>query len=160
MTDVEQCDAQRYGEVEELSEVIEQRDEKQTQKTVHYHEDDKLLLQQAKYDFVNKVASTRVGCAKLGPVLNSEGKKYTRALPKGEISHASAKMIAPPTAYAWINNIEGPWCGKQPPHGEISRSWVKYGEQQALKLVLRSLWESFLISKGASLKDCLIAGIF
>lgn len=155
---VEANDAEQYGEVEELSDVLEVRDEKHAKKQVENHEDDKFVLEQARADFVFKVSGNPWG-GKLGKLVNSEGKRYPKSVPPGQISHSVAKSMAPPSSYVWRHTKEGRWCGRMPPYGEVSRSWAKHGERQALILVLQSLWESFLTSNGATAKMCPIAGL-
>ncbi len=79
-----------------------------------------------------------------------------RRLPPSEISHDEAKMLAPPTSYVWRRHTTGHWCGKLPPHKEVSRSWTKYGEKEAVLAVLRELW----IQRGMGGDACPIEGLF
>ena len=79
-----------------------------------------------------------------------------RKVPPSEISHADAKLLAPPSSYVWRRHTTGHWCGKLPPHGEISRSWTKHGEREAVLGLIRELWTQHGMIGDA----CPIEGLF
>lgn len=86
--------------------------------------------------------------------------KGPRALPAlSEISQADAKKLAPPGAFLWKGNSSGTCNAKLEPSAQLSRSWRKYGEAQALKLALIGVWERYLEADGLSATDCPIAGL-
>ena len=157
---VEQSDV-AYGEVDELQDVLERRDEKDVAKEFEDYHQDKEELATVREDFRTKVAKVVKGGGKPGgPILNSDGKKYPRSLPKGVIEHSTAKILAPPDCFVWRSLTTGAWCGRHPPYGEITRSWAKHGEQQAMILMLREVWTTYLIAKGLTTRQCPIANSF
>ncbi len=79
-----------------------------------------------------------------------------RKVPPSEISHAEAKVLAPPSSYVWRRHTTGHWCGKLAPHKEVCRSWAKHGERAAVLEVLRELWTQ----RGMSGDACPVEGLF
>lgn len=87
------------------------------------------------------------------------GLRANKIPPIGAIEHADAKAWAPPTASVWRGLVEGTWQGHMPPFGRISRSWSRYGEEEALRLVLVQLWQNYCILQGLSFAECPLQGL-
>lgn len=164
---VEHCDA-NYAECEELDEVLEKNDEKVAEKQCKDHADDQAALQEARETFRTQVAASRgsssrgassSGSGKQPKILNSAGRRYPKNVPKGMITHEAAKSLRPPGSYVWRGLTDGKWCGRLPPFPEMSRSWAKYGEQQALRIVLVELWDLYLTGKGLGIEHCPIENL-
>lgn len=58
--------------------------------------------------------------------------------PPSTIDHASTKKYLPPQALIWRSNGSGTWSMKLEPFAQVSRSWAKYGEHEALRLCVAS----------------------
>lgn len=75
-----------------------------------------------------------------GAASSSRGSGSRMKLPKGAITQAEAKLLAPPDSYIWRNESSQSWCGCIKPMGSISRSWMCHGHKGACVKVLRELW--------------------
>lgn len=76
------------------------------------------------------------------------------------IDHSEAKVLAPPGAYVWRHHTAGTWNSKLPPHPACSRSWRKYTEEGALRLVLEDAWQRFCDGEGIPLSHCPLQQLF
>lgn len=157
---VEKAECETFADCEGLQEVLEPRDEKSLQKGAKMIEHEKLAYEQVKTDFIKTAAAKGVGPEKLGKCVSAAGKAFPKFVPEGTIGHAEAKALCPPTAFVWRNVKQGRWCARQPPWGEVSRSWAKWGERESLLEVLKVVWEQFLMSKALPTKECPIKGLF
>lgn len=83
-----------------------------------------------------------------------------RLPPISTIAHGDAKRYAPPGAFVWRSLVSGAWQGHLQPYARCGRSWARYGEHEALRLVLADLWDKWLDGQGKGRSDCPIAGIF
>ena len=81
-------------------------------------------------------------------------------LPLGIIDVTEARRYLPPTASVWRGKKYGSWQGHYKPYPRIGRSWNKYSEAEALRLVHVYLWGSYLLEKGHFESECPIKGIF
>lgn len=148
-----------YAHVEELHDCLEVRDEEEVEKKVSEWQEDQAELKQVIAEFSDKV-KTLPNRRRSGKLVNNAGKRYPRALPRGQIPRDVAKALSPPGSYLWRARTDGRWCGRLPPYGELSRSWAKFGEQEALRLVLQQMWRLFLARTGRHESDCPIGDLF
>lgn len=89
----------------------------------------------------------------------SLGLRAGRIPPIGTIPHSQAKQWAPPKSSVWRGVQSGSWQGHMEPFGRISRSWNRYGEEEALRLVLVHLWQNFCDLQGVRYEDCPLQGL-
>lgn len=78
----------------------------------------------------------------------------------GTIAHGDAKRYAPPGSFVWRSVVAGAWQGHLRPYARVGRAWARYGEHEALRLVLADLWEKWLDSQGKERTECPIQGVF
>lgn len=147
-----------YAQVEELSDVLERRDEKALEEKAKALTSDQADLEDVREKFKERVR--QLPGHKSRKIVDSRGKAYRRSFPQGTIAHATAKLMCPPGGFLWRALTDGRWCGRLPPYSEFSRSWAKYSEQLALKLVLQEMWRQYLSRNGRELSDCPIEGMF
>lgn len=149
-----------FGECEELDEVLERKDEKAAEVEAKEHVSAQEALTVARDEFRSRVASVSGRRAKAKKVPAPPGRKWPKNVPVGVIDHATGKAMAPPGAVVWRARTDGRWCGKLRSYPEVSRSWARYGERQAMILMLRELWEEYLCAAGMGIEACPIDGIF
>ena len=84
------------------------------------------------------------------------------AVGKNDLSHADAKLMIPPTTSIWRANFIGAWMGHPYPHPRIQELWADHNNDssQALKALVRRLWESYLHDKKLPLAACPIKDLF
>lgn len=56
--------------------------------------------------------------------------------------------------------MAGAWQGHLQPYCRVGRSWARYGEHEALRLVIADLWDKWLDSEGKQRSECPIEGVF
>ena len=78
----------------------------------------------------------------------------------GTIPHVEAKALAPPGSHLWIARGDQTWNGRYPPFSSHSRSWHRYGERDALILVLRAVWEDYCDAHGMDTSEVPVQGLF
>lgn len=95
--------------------------------------------------------------AKTGPLARAYPKKLP---PPAQIAHADAKKFVPQGGHIWRGLQSGTWEGHFEGYKRVSRSWSRYGEHQALHLVLKDMWERWHEFNGLPHSACPISGIF
>ena len=77
--------------------------------------------------------------------------KAKRSLPSsGSIDHATARTLIPPDCALWQSRCPGSWNIKVAPlRNAVCRSWNKYGQVQALFLVVVEAWKLWCTVHGA-----------
>ena len=88
---------------------------------------------------------------------------FPKSLPKwppGIIDVTEARRYLPPTASVWRDKKYGSWQGHYKPYPRIGRSWNKYSEAEALRLVYVYVWGWYLLEKGQFESECPIKGMF
>lgn len=101
------------------------------------------------------------GKPRRGGSSSSAAGKYPKKVPPiNKISHQEAKKYIPEGASIWRGLQSGTWEGHFPPFRRVSRSWQRYGEDEALRLVLQSLWTNWHEFNGIPTAACPIEGIF
>lgn len=84
-----------------------------------------------------------------------------RSLPDlSTIDHKDVKRWIPPNSYALKNNTTGEWIARLKGGASVSRSWGRYGEAEALRLVLRHIWAQHCDQEGLDYGDCPVGGLF
>lgn len=86
--------------------------------------------------------------------------KRVPSFPDAGIDLVLARALVPAGGALWKDQKFGSWQGHYPPFPRIGRSWRKYTEREALRLVLENLWGWHLLEKGLQPADCPISGIF
>jgi hypothetical protein len=89
-------------------------------------------------------------------------RKYKKLpdLPPSDIPVHNARCMIPPGSFLWQDDKQGSWQGHHPPYPRKGRSWRKWGEGTALKLVLRHLWCRYLIDEGWDCDLCPVPDLF
>jgi hypothetical protein len=75
------------------------------------------------------------------------------------ITQIKAKTFMPEGCPIWKSNTDSSWNIRVPPRNPVSRSWVRYGEDGALKVVITIAWSQYCTIKGIPFKDCPIKGL-
>lgn len=84
-----------------------------------------------------------------------------KALPDlSTIAHSQIRALAPPNSKVWKNNSSGAWIARFGDQPTISRSWQRYSEGAALRLVLQHLWRAHCESEGLPLEEVPFSGLF
>jgi hypothetical protein len=154
-------------QVDEAVEVLDPSDEKvlrnQQKDAVSSMEECKTFKQ----DFKLKAKHVHEAAAKAVPKKKGKPKavaaKYPARLPKfpeHSITVEMARSCVPEGGFLWADVQFGSWQGHFPPHPRKGRAWRKYGEKEALRLVLEDLWGHYLVQHGLDPCACPIKGIF
>lgn len=151
--------------IEELDEVLERQDEKQVEQQQRSHEEVSRQLNDMRCEYRTKVSGgngtgSRASSSRTPAIHPPGGGKYPKTYPTSEIPHARAKKLAPPDSFVWRSLTTGQWNGRFGAYPQVTRSWSRYGEGLALKLVLQELWSQYLTSIGRSEASCPIDGLF
>ena len=82
-------------------------------------------------------------------------------LPKeiGTLSQVAMKAFMPPGSFLWQSRGLS-WHSKVPPFSETSRSWAKYGQENACFRVVKEAWSRHLMCNGMERAECPVEGIF
>lgn len=150
--------------LDEAVEVLEKRDEKQVTQAKEQAATKSADVAVFREGLKVKAAQVRAAVAKAKPAArrktSSSASTRKHKYPIGRVAHSEAKRYCPPGAFVWRGLNDGAWWGRVPPFKRVSRSWAAYGEEQALKLVLESLWATHLETQGLGLDACPWAGLF
>lgn len=85
---------------------------------------------------------------------NARGKRSaTQPAAPSTISQATAKMFVPPSAFIWRGVSRCDWNGHLEPYRRVRATWSKFGEEGAMKEVLRMLWEQHCEKEGLPFPD-------
>ena len=148
-------------QVDEAMDVIEPNDAKdikqQQEKSEKQKIDTKLFSQEYRLKR-RAVPNKRLGGTKANP----KGKvKCHSKLPANfsELLHKDVRPFSPPDANVWKSNSTGAWIGRLHPAGCTSRSWDKYTDVGALRLVLVSLWQQWCDRSGLQYSECPLQGL-
>lgn len=145
-----------------LDEVVEKADRSQFKKQVKDEEQQKAAAERFRKDL-------QVGLTKAAKT--KEGKKYAQAektrlkkVPRqqfvpSKLGREYLVALAPPGAKFWRSE-GGTWQVHLRPHARLSRSWQKYGEAEAARLILRGCWEQHLSAAGLDDSHCPVQGLF
>ena len=92
----------------------------------------------------------------------AQAKQTTNQLPANceMMDQAMAKPFMPEGSALWKSRSDACWHGKVLGFGEVSRSVRAYGEDRALRLVLRECWRRHLDKHGLDVERCPIGGPF
>ena len=88
------------------------------------------------------------------------GKGAARYVVPSTIPQVEARTFAPEGASVWRGVVRSEWCGHCPPHRRIAASWLTYGEQGALRVVLQRLWDQSLGLRGVDRSACPYDGLW
>eukprot|EP00969_Alexandrium_andersonii_P018671 815383-Alexandrium_andersonii.AAC.1 len=138
---------------DEAAQVLDKRDQALMKEAMDHKLGLESELKQFKEHYKEKVerhSSVSGARGKKGQA-KSQKKKYPAKYPTGTIPHSDAKALAPEGSHVWRGLAEGTWQGHLPPFKRVSRSWARYTEQGALRLVLQDLWGNWLDSRGLDL---------
>ena len=89
-----------------------------------------------------------------------EGKLAARYAAPSTIPQAQAREFAPEGTHIWRGVVRSEWCGHCPPHRRAAASWLVFGEQQALRVVLQRLWDQWLGLRGLDRSACPYDGLW
>lgn len=76
-----------------------------------------------------------------------------------ELAQSEYKRYLPEGAFLWKSNFNGSWNARLPPFGQVSRSWSKHGEFEALRLVLAGVWYQWCDVNGIEHSACPMEGL-
>lgn len=72
----------------------------------------------------------------------------------GRIPQSDGKRYMPPDSYLWKARSERSWRSRVPPFREVSRSWHKFGEDEALFFVVQDAWRKWCTLNGVEEHEC------
>ena len=79
----------------------------------------------------------------------------------GRITHKDGKKLMPPNSSLWCSRNPGAWnCKVHPLRHSISRSWRRYGEEQALFLVVQEAWKMHCLLSGLPADQCPMDNVY
>ena len=78
----------------------------------------------------------------------------------GRISHSEAKKLMPPGGQLWQDKDPGGWHSRMPPLKEHARSWSKYGQEEAMFLVVKEAWRQYCYLEGLTPEQCQMEHVF
>lgn len=98
------------------------------------------------------------------PGAGKRGKKVAtaparKALPS-TIPQSQAKKWVPEGTHIWRGLTRSEWCGHCEPYKRIQASWHLHGEEGAMRIIIRRLWEQNLEADGLGPEACPFDGIF
>ena len=76
-----------------------------------------------------------------------------------DMTEEVAQALAPPECRMWRDDFNCRWQAQFKYFGNKSRSWAKYGFDQALVLVLEWAWRQCLLHNGLDETHCPIQGL-
>ena len=96
------------------------------------------------------------------PTEPKDASTLPKKLPRvaSEIEHATVKHFAPAGGYLWRDRCLNSWCAQYKPWPPVRRSWVKYGEPEALRLCIAHLWEKHCFSLDLPKSACPFEGVW
>lgn len=155
-------DEDALNSLDEAVEVLEKRDEKTVAKAKESAQVRAAEVVSFREALKEKAAAVRVASAKAKAGAKRQRRAAVRKhkFPEGRVSHVDAKRLCPPDSFVWRGLNDGAWWGHMPPFKRISRSWSAYGEEEALKIVLRHLWTLHLDTHGLDRESCIWEGLF
>ena len=80
--------------------------------------------------------------------------KKARYLLPSTIPQRKARKHIPDDCHIWRGVVRSEWCGHCRGHRRVQASWLKYGERNALIVVLRMLWDQHLTKHGKQRDQC------
>lgn len=88
------------------------------------------------------------------------GYKGPSSLPATPLrEQADLVKYIPPGANIWKSRAPGSWNARLPPFGYHSRSIKRYGEDGAIREILRAVWDCYLVAAGAEPSECPVQGL-
>ena len=76
------------------------------------------------------------------------------------IPQERARQFVPPGGHIWRGLQTSHWGGHLPPYSRCSARWKEYGEEEAMRVILRTLWRQWCEKEGKSIDACPLAGLF
>lgn len=76
-----------------------------------------------------------------------------------ELSQAQAKRYIPQGTSIWRGTVQGSWQGHCPPFARVHESWRRSSEPEAMRRVIRTLWQQHICKNGLDDSACPWAGI-
>lgn len=158
------------AQVEEAAEVLDRADEKEMQASRSRQGDAARELESFTREFSARAAAVRASAkAKAKPRARAKAsgdqpvRSFPRKLPhwpEHSVDMAQARKLLPEGATLWRDVRYGNFQAHYAPFPRISRSWGKYGERNALILVLQDVWQAHLFEQGQPRSACPIRDLF
>lgn len=155
---------QELLELDDVHEVLDRHDVKavdQQRTTVANHLDERKRFVE---EYGKKMAARPKAKAKRAPRPGSAAARQAtlppRLPPASEIRQADAKLVCPPGGHVWLSHKWGNWQAHYPPCKRVSRSFARYGQQEALRQCIVYLWTKHCEHQGIPEAQCPLAGVF
>ena len=154
---------QELLEVEEAAKLLTNEDEKVLKQEQEAGQERRNRYQAFAAEYSEKKRAARAAAEAASSSSRARGrpkgaaKAAPRQLPAKmsiAMSQAEAKEWMPPGSYIWKSSRDASWFGRLPPFNRVARSWRKYGEHQALRLVVSAVWHQWMDYHGVSGEDC------
>lgn len=153
--------AEEFAELDEAAELLERQDQQKVKQEKQSHE---TLKEQASTYTQAYVAKQRdLRQQKKNGGSRSKAKVKTIRIPRfpdHDIELETARALAPPGSSLWMSRAEGNWQGHFKPFPRISRSWNRWGESEALRLVLQALWDRYCQRHGLTRSETGVVGLW
>lgn len=150
-------------ELDEAAKTLEPNDAKEVDKSREQHESRKQAFDNLCARYRERRATARPVGGKHSSTTRSRGgsaSKPTRLPENGRIAHSEGKRFLPSGAFLLKSRGDKAWKSRMPPFKEVSRSWHKHGEEQALFLVILDAWQKWCVVEGVSEAACPMLGVF
>jgi hypothetical protein len=85
---------------------------------------------------------------------NTKKRKVERGTLPTEISQKDAKKFIPAGCSIWRGCTRGSWQGHCKPFARVYESWASSSEHEAMKRVIKKLWEQHLLLSGKTMDEC------
>lgn len=160
LPDDECCNAfsSAVQEIDEAVEVLEQFDHE----TVKQEQETAATRIAAKVEFQRAYAERRKAW-RLARESNKKRAAPKHAVKKGELptemTQAQANKFIPPGTTIWRGVVQGSWQGHCEPFARVYESWRRSSEPEAMRRVIRTLWEQHIAKHGLDRSACPWAGI-
>ncbi len=87
-----------------------------------------------------------------------KSKKGKKEMTKGSlptvISQRDAKKFIPPGTHIWRGLTKGSWQGHCEPFARVYESWANSSEPEAMRRIIKKLWEQYLMVSGKDWSHC------
>lgn len=156
LADDEMCNeySAAIQEVEEAAEVLETSDKEAMEAEKKGAASRLAAREEFKQIYVDEARKFRIAREK------EAKKRRKKAEPSGkkqmptELTQAVARTMIPPDTSIWRGTVNGSWQGHCRPFCRIHESWKKSSEPEAMRRVIKTLWEQWLAKNGMTAADC------
>lgn len=150
-------------QVDEAIEVLERRDQEVLMKEQKTASERCEEVKRYRAEYARKrqaVHAAAVPAAKAKAKAKAKCKAVAKPKLPCSVPHHELKQYIPEGTSVWRDLTRGAFCAECPPYRRFSKSWHLYGQEGAMREVVKDLWRLRLQHEGKSLSECPIADLF